>query len=125
MPNPRCLKKATFKLLRDITKDLEHSQYFNPKSKALTSIHNSKSRSEFVIFDIDQDNIDLEKFKSLVLQPLVVQTKGGYHVYVRPDIQQNKLWFPNIMSMFDVDQHGDLLSPIPGTSQGGFTPKVV
>jgi len=35
----------------------------------------------------------------------------------------NKQWYQTIKNKFDVDQSGDNMIPIPGTFQGGFTPK--
>jgi len=45
--------------------------------------------------------------------------------YDKIDKRFEKTWYNNIMNNFTIDQSGDLMIPIPGTYQGGFTPKLI
>ena len=56
----------------------------------------------------------------------ILETRGGYHVLIRPSLitdSSRGQWHRNLSKMADVK--GDSLLPVPGTYQGGFTPKFI
>jgi len=83
-----------------------------------------------------------EKYKELgVITPYkILNTRGGYHLIVNTkwieqynhNVHANpknfpkgviKNWYMQIKNTFkSIDEIGDIMSPIPGTVQGGFTP---
>lgn len=143
LPNPRCMKKATAFMGKKCW-DLSKSNNYNLATEAMSCIQKSKSRSEFVHFDIDTDKvIDFKQALSKIIPIInynpafdVIQTRGGYHLLIKPSraIQSIKIyngqmgtnytenWFPEIMKNLPIEQSGDMMTPIPGTYQGGFTP---
>lgn len=70
-----------------------------------------------------------------------VQTRGGYHLLINPELvtrynmiqhhqdyhghKTPKDWFREVVKLYNVEQSGDLMLPVPGTYQGGFTPKFI
>jgi hypothetical protein len=131
-PNPRDLEKATknalIKFAHLITKPYTG---YNPHTEILSEIQVSHSRKPFMDFDFDnidyKDAIDFIKEKNIInLDALtIVKTRGGCHVLVEADkIQKQftKTWYQSIVSMDGVDKSGDGLLPVPGCTQGGFSP---
>ena len=131
--NPRSHKKAAkllLKRLADVVADNEPSP--NVYQESLTALHKSISRKIFT--DIDFDNVSLEcttrEIKKIINPDAatVLLTRGGFHVLVRLDaIEQHyvKSWYKNISVLPGVDIVGDNMIPVPGTYQGGFTPKLL
>lgn len=133
--NPRSLNKATrasVKKFIDMVID-NPSHDFNPSNFAMSEIQRSKGRTDWVIFDIDSKEQKPESLKKEIEDILqggefkLLETRGGYHIMIKPDAQLNKRWYQDIHSNFieELDQTGDIMIPIPGTFQGGFTPKFI
>ena len=138
--NPRSLTKANTSSLRKLL-DLALNEYngFNPHQEVMSEIQKSKSRSEFVSFDFDCDMQDFYKAVDEINNIInkesfsIVQTRGGFHVIVRPKLiisEYNKTWYQNmriVLSKYSEDQDnaGDIMLPVPGTYQGGFSPKFI
>lgn len=133
--NPRSHKKAAramLKRLADVVADNEPSP--NVYQESLTALHQSVSRKIFTDIDFDVDNTRrgyiLSEVKEM-LNPDAVQvllTRGGFHLLIRLDaIEQKyvKSWYKNVSSLPGVDICGDNMIPVPGTYQGGFTPKML
>lgn len=132
--NPRSLSKATrtsIKKFVDMMVDnAKHN--FNPSNFAMSEIQRSKGRTDWVIFDLDSKEFTPEELKlrvSLILDGgefKILETRGGYHIMVKPDSPKNKRWHQDMTGFFtELDQTGDIMIPIPGTHQGGFTPKFI
>ena len=96
-PNPRCMRKATFALVKQLMSRLENQdQSFNPHADALSWAHKSKSRAVWVDFDIDFDLEESDKQTSIehcirtitgivgVEAVSFVETRGGLHCLVEP-----------------------------------------
>lgn len=136
--NPKCQLKAAktlCKRLLDIIFD--QAKGFNVQSEALSALQKSKAVSNFVVFDVDDENIDLTKIYEVFPKPIckdvvrVIQTRGGCHILVKVEaIKQihlspqslliSKQWYKQLESKFKVDQAAKPdFSPIPGTIQGG------
>jgi hypothetical protein len=134
-PNPRNLRKATWSIIRELTKRLETGQRsFNPHNDAMTACHKTKSRSYFVDFDIDLDDKVVIQSLKWDIEAIVgkgaytlIETRGGMHCLVRPElVSGSKMWYQMIKNQTDgCDQTGDLLIPVPGCTQGNFCPRIL
>jgi len=137
--NPRCLRKATITGIQSLTKaianDLDNGMKRNcpnPHSEIMSAIHKAKSRTCFVDFDIDQPNDNLKEIKNKMnaivghAATSYIVTRGGVHVLVNPQqvISKTKNWHPIVCRTLNSDQTGDLMIPVPGCNQGGFTPRL-
>jgi len=125
-PNPRSLRKATFMLMKESLKMIqEDNAYFNIQAKLLSAIQKSKNRNFVVDFDIDSKDIDFRQLEAILAKNAydVIETRGGYHVLVYPKITLFVNWYNKIREQYDVDNTGDMLLPVVGCCQGGFTPR--
>lgn len=131
--NPRNMKKASVNLLVKLAQSIANNDPEpNCHQEALSQIQKSKSRTIYVDFDIDSksytpayiaDTLDLILGKTAKYEILI--TRGGYHVLIEPSTVEEKFkktWYQEMSKLFDVDQIGDQMIPVPGTYQGGFTP---
>ena len=132
--NPRCMKKATERMGKKCWDLIKNSNY-NLHAEAIACIQQSKSRTCFVDFDIDDKTVDIDR--NWLNQTVgignyqILETRGGYHILVEPEKAteyrkqhfDDKNWHPMIRKKYPVDQSGDNLIPVPGTFQGGFVPR--
>lgn len=134
--NPRDFWKATKNSLKHFAEVVcTEGKTMNPQADAMSEIQRSKGTTYFVVADLDVKDVDklLQITSELQLYTYrVLETRGGYHILIRPDSQiipnkevENKNWYRNIKNIPEVDQIGDLMIPVPGTYQGGFTPKFI
>ena len=136
-PNPRSLYDAMFNALTALAKSIQHqNRSVNPHQEVMNEIQKSKSRSCFVDFDFDHkgDNFGVE-LKAKIYERVgntarvqFVETRGGFHVLIDPksvEADFQKRWHQSITELPYIDQAGDLMIPIPGCTQGGFTPKLI
>lgn len=132
-PNPRCFEKSAknglIELVNLITKP--YSDY-NPHQIILSSIQKSYSRKVFFDVDFDGVNMDMtmEKITSILNSECInyVETRGGFHLLIelsKIDKGYIKTWYKNLMLLDGIDIKGDNLIPVPGSHQGGFTPKLI
>lgn len=134
MPNPRCMVTASYKAIKELTDSLfiyskDNNRKISPINVALHAVHTSKSRSCFVHFDID----DVEDYNDLkVIEDIVgnkdavhtIKTRGGAHILIRPELASKNNWYREIVKTFEVDQSGDIMTPVPGCIQGNFVPQL-
>jgi hypothetical protein len=130
-PNPRCMEKgakqATIELVNLITKPYGN---YNPHQVCISNIQKSWSRKLF--FDIDFDNLNHNDILGKIIEQdminldclNVLQTRGGFHLLVelpkiKPEYKNN--WYQKLTSL-GCDVKGDNLIPVPGCTQGDFTP---
>ena len=137
-PNPRCEKKATFALMKDLVDLIQHSsQGYSLHQEALSAIQRAKGSTYVVDFDFDfkdctglgRDEL-IKGFNRFINQDAlsILETRGGMHVMVHPDKVEKrfqKFWHRGFTEYDILDQSGDMLIPCPGTTQGGFTPKLI
>jgi hypothetical protein len=131
-PNPRSLEKATKSGLKKFVDLITKPYYgYNPHQEILSEIQKAHSRKLF--FDIDFDGVDLDETIKLLNKFInkdsysILETRGGFHILIsldRIDRRYTKSWYKNIMDIDGVDIKGDNVIPIPGTYQGGFTPRI-
>lgn len=137
-PNPRNMRKAAFNSIKALANLLQTDGNINPHSETLSQIHKSKSRTLFVHFDVDLDkskngvksNLSIQEIQDTLIKIVgikcfdIVKTRGGCHVLIQPNLVQckEKNWYPIITKAINCDQSGDLMLPVVGCCQGGFTP---
>jgi len=131
-PNRRSQKKAMFKLMKRLIDIQEcNGQGFNINAEAISAVQKSKSKTDWIDFDIDSKNIDISSIENVL--PLgtykILETRGGYHIMIdRDKVKKSnapKNWYILLGQMFEIDQSGDNMIPMVGTYQGGFTPKFI
>lgn len=125
--NPRSLLKANKNLLITLaTKIAEGDFTRNPLSLAYSEIHNAAGKKHFVSFDFDaQYNDEYKKqINNILKSHKILITRGGFHTIV--SISKNTLnnnWYKAMAALPECDVKGsDMLSPVPGCTQGGFCP---
>lgn len=132
--NPRCMKTATETMGKRCW-DLMKSQNYNLHAEAMSCIQQSKSRTCYIDFDIDDKSIALDEewlTKEIGQDSYsIIETRGGFHILVEPEKAtafrkeqyNDKNWYQKIQAKYPVDQSGDQLLPVVGTFQGGFMPR--
>lgn len=133
-PNPRSYEKATKQALKKFV-DMITEPYngYNPHQEVLSQIQVACGTKKY--FDLDFDGVELSDIKNEIIASDLInidcltflQTRGGFHLLVELDkIQSNfiKKWYNNLTKLPGCDVRGDNLMPVPGTYQGGFTPKL-
>lgn len=132
-PNPRCLVKATKNALIKFA-NLVTEKYtgYNPHQEVMSEIQKSCSRK--IYFDLDFDNVSIEEKKDEILKNInndactFLQTRGGFHLLIELSKIENsfaKNWYNNLTKIEWCDVRGDNLMPVPGCTQGMFTPKLI
>lgn len=134
-PTPRNLKKATPLLGIRCWNLYTQANNYNIHQEAMSAIQVSRDRRIFVVFDVDNKEIDIISLcKSLKFKHYsVIETRGGYHILIdsKNETEYRKMknlplnWHQLLREKIDVDQTGDQLTPVPGTYQGGFPVKMI
>jgi hypothetical protein len=140
--NPRSFVKANTASVRKLL-DLALQPYngFHPYQEVMSEIQKAKSRSVFVTFDFDVEKSVLMTFKigtglesCLNMNAVnIFETRGGYHVVIKTELIEDrfkKSWYNDVRYLLaelseDHDNAGDIMLPVPGTYQGGFTPRLI
>lgn len=129
-PNPRCMIKANKDMLIRLATAVSNQNFFhNLHAESLSCIQRSKSYAHVVDFDIDDKSVDISLMDSVMPSDCydILETRGGYHILVKPfevtTKSKYKNWHSKIKETFPCDITGDQMIPIPGCTQGGFTPK--
>ena len=133
--NPRDMFKATSegaKKLMDLA--LSGNSGFNPHQEILSEIQKAKGTKYFIDLDFDvrdefRKKCILKEISSILLpnEYTILDTRGGFHILIHlKNIRESisKIWYKQITSIPECDICGDNMIPIPGTYQGGFTPKI-
>lgn len=126
--NPRDMWRATLRSIGQLAKVIEcDGKRSNPHQEVLSEIQKAASKKRYVIFDLDDKDVDkLTACLNIVeWKAQVMETRGGYHIFVPTSETKSiadKKWYTKISEYCDVT--GDNMSPIPGCTQGGFTPKM-
>lgn len=136
-PNPRDVRKATFFAIKKLTDCLMcENQGFTPQQQVLSCIQNSKGSRFVTTLDIDEKDCDMSVIEQVLPDMSlyeIIETRGGYHVllYVNrikeavSNGQIEQKWMPQLRELLPVESTGDMLSPCPGTTQGGFIPRLL
>lgn len=128
--NPRSLVKASKNLLITLaTRIAQGDINFNPVSAATTEVHRATGRKFFV--DFDYDDVEPADYLPRIGDILpsgayrVLKTRGGFHLLVElakiKDVKGN--WHKALSALPKCDVRGtNCLTPVPGCTQGNFTP---
>lgn len=133
--NPRDNRKAIFKLFRKLTDIIEtQAKGFNLHQEALSAIQKTAGKKYFVDFDFDISEENIPRTKQSIEEFInkeaitYLKTRSGMHVLIRLDkIEEKytKTWHKNINSLEGTDVSGDTLIPVPGCTQGNYTPHFI
>ena len=128
--NPRSFMKAQILLLKKLVDTIPGNLInMNPKSMAMSALQKAKSRTVYVDFDFD--GVDFSEYENTINAIVdidayeVLCTRGGFHLLVDPmkvRTRLRKTWYRTISSLHGCDVSGDVIIPIAGCCQGGFTP---
>lgn len=137
-PNPRDLSKAASEFLPKLTTIIvKHQEKKNPYSELMSQIQKTcVTNKPYVHFDFDGvsavETIFYIKENDVINLNAVhiLETKGGFHILVKvKDIEElyTKTWYRKICNLPGLDSNagkGDSLMPIPGCTQGGYSPSI-
>lgn len=126
--NPRNLEKAAKKSLIKLAEVITQKYNgYNPHQLVMSEIQKSKGKTTFIDFDFD--GVDVYDFDSVLPKDSykILKTRGGYHLLVKVDAinKNDKNWYTTITQMNGCDVCGDSLIPVPGCTQGNFTPHFI
>lgn len=131
-PNPREMWKASINSLVKLANCVrDHNILVNPHQEVMSEIQRTKSRTCYIDFDIDFDKERtaevISYVKNCVNEEAItwLNTRGGLHVLIAPEKvseQYRKTFYQNIVALAHIDQVGDNMIPVPGTSQGNYIP---
>lgn len=132
-PNPRSLQKASKSVLKNLLDKVLTGANVNPAVLSMSEVQKSKSRACYVDFDFDlkgSTEFMLTMGKIFEILPIecfcIVHTRGGFHCLVDPkkagELAHVKNWHKAISAIEGADVSGDNMTPVPGCTQGGFTP---
>jgi len=128
--NPRSMLKATVNTMVKLAQSIRDQNInMNAHQEALSEIQKAKSRTCFVDFDVDnKDSLKeiSEQLDNQFNEYHILESRGGYHVMVNPEKVKQEFknsWY-NTFKRYS-DQTGDIMIPVVGTYQGGFTPKFI
>ena len=142
LPEPRSMLKAyadfnentnkwLYDSLKSENKNLE--LYRKLDTKLFSSIHRSKSKSNYFIIDIDKKDeillknvfyyISAKEYGDQNVQ-WISETRGGYHIILNRNNESGKIVHGIMERKFpDVEFRKETMTPIVGCSQGGFIVK--
>ncbi len=131
-PNPRNMIKATSNLLVKCAELIASgSKNHNIYQESLSQVHKSVGTRHFVDFDIDgyecTDEVHTNIYGLVNKEAVnILHTRGGFHILVNTKkVNVNpKTWYQGLMNMTGVDATGDNMIPVPGCTQGNFTPRM-
>lgn len=143
MPNPRDMYKASINTMVKLATSIrDQNVLMNPHQEALSEIQRTKSRTCYVDFDVDfPDNLSEEGIKDKIeefrqklpntINPSAIKllrTRGGLHILVDPNKVEKEYknsFYQQIKLFSGIDNVGDQMIPVPGCTQGSFTPHFI
>jgi hypothetical protein len=139
-PNPRSSKKAAVRLIAALAEGLAEGKPLRLESLVKTQIHRAVSRKIYLDLDVDPADDDdwqavVDKVRAILGQtPLhVIQTRTGAHVLVpthQLDPSVKRIFYQRLRELGRgmeglLEIRGDAMVPVPGTSQGGATARLL
>ncbi len=143
LPEPRSMIKGYINFTESINKwNLENLKAKNKNLelykkldiKLFSSIHKSKSKSNYFIIDIDRKDIKLlnEILHIIYMKGSITdiswcsETRGGYHIILNRNNVTGKIIHEIMMQKIpDVEFRKETMTPTPGSLQGGFVVKEI
>lgn len=136
--NPRDCWKATANSLIKLAQCMRDQNILvNPQQEVMSEIQRTKGTTHYVDFDLDfkewradlLHDISEQVFKFVNKEAVTfLRTRGGLHILVDPkkvEPQFKNKFYQGISSIADIDQTGDQMIPVPGCTQGLFTPHFI
>jgi len=129
--NPRSLVKANKSTLLEMARRMMDGPHdFSAVSVAMTEVHRAVDRKFFIDFDFDdaEPAAYLERIREILPEARmwrIIRTRGGFHlIVVLEAIRELKTqWHRELTALAGCDVRGTKsLTPVPGCTQGGFTP---
>lgn len=124
---PRSYKLANQMLIKDLIDTSFKDIYLNPYTMSLSCLQTAKSQNhKILLFDVDREMDFIEETIESYLNKdaySLIKTRGGYRIIIysdKVDDEFRKTFFIKLKTLSD--QTGDLFLPVPGCTQGGFTP---
>ncbi len=133
-PNPRDMWKATTNTMVKLAQSIRDQNILqNPHQEALSEIQKSKGKTHYVDFDIDTKEQEVMWEVIYHVKEMFgvggyefLETRGGYHVLVKPDYARPEFknkWYQTLEKF--ADQNGGGMIPVAGCTQGDFIPMFV
>lgn len=132
--NPRHMFRATVNTMVKLANSIrDQNVMMNPHQEAMSEIQKAKSRTVYIDFDFDCDN-DTFPSKEEIGRHIntdaitLLRTRGGFHLLVDPlkvNPKYKNKFYQGLSSFEAVDQTGDQMIPIPGCTQGNYTPHFI
>jgi hypothetical protein len=129
-PNPRSMRKAIISSIKKLLDIYETAtEGYNIVQEVLSQVQKAKSRNVVYNVDFDIDKSRFQEVKDLVttfgINGWWIETRGGYHYLVDLLTTEEKNWYQKFIQIEGVEMIKDTMLPVPGTYQGGFTPKFI
>jgi len=136
-PNPRDMKKAVRTLGKKCW-SLTEGNGSSVVREAYSAVQQSRGTGSFLTIDVDGEGLKKDTLFGKMSDILddsgiekchIIETRGGYHLLI-----DNKLITDSKVKSFIIkelkreglaDKVGDMLSPMPGTIQGGFPVRLI
>jgi len=130
--DPRSTLKGYREFISDVNKWIYESFKGEPNLelyrrmdvKLFSAIHRSRSRSTYLVIDVDKkDENILDKVTSLLEDNIrhIMETHSGYHITVDRTDETGKIIYEKISGHIEhIEVLDEPMNPIPGTLQGGF-----
>lgn len=128
-PNPRSFEKAAKESLKKLA-DLVTRPYggYNPYQEVMSEVQKAWSRKLYFDVDFDVENhLEIIEQLKLILNHdclTILKTRGGIHCLIelaKIEKQFKNSWYKEIEKL-DCDIKVDNMIPVPGCTQGNFTP---
>ncbi len=126
-------------LFEDLTCETKHLELYRKLDvKLFSSIHKSKSKSNYFILDVDKKDETLlkdiiSKIKDNGVEDKFIrwvsETRGGYHIILDRNEMTGKFIhfiinsYSNLLQKNVIEFRKETMTPIPGLLQGGFEVK--
>lgn len=131
-PNPRDMWKAVPRSIKALATVIECSgKNSNPHQEVMSEIHRTCGQKVFIDFDIDSKDREIIKQAVNLVDGKceLLETRGGYHLMIKTKDAKagfsEKLWYKKLTALADVSADPNSMIALPGTWQGGFTPRFV
>lgn len=130
--NPRDMYKASINTMVKLANAIrDQNVLMNPHQEALSEIQRVRSRTCYVDFDFDGE---IMPSKEEILQYVneeactLLRTRGGIHLLIDPTKVAHEFrnkFYQGLSKLPGADQTGDMLIPVPGCTQGEYTPHFI
>lgn len=130
--NPRNMFKATVNTMCKLANSIRDQNInMNAHQEAMSEIQKAKSRTCYIDFDIDGDNLPTKDELAAIVNfdaVTCLRTRGGLHLLVDPSKVENNYkntFYQKLSKLEGCDQTGDQMIPVPGCTQGMYIPHFI